>query len=41
MEKQVASYNKDAELLKMLIEKVTLILSRSEIDRFKVLFLAY
>jgi hypothetical protein len=35
MEKQVASYNKDAELLKMLIEKVTLILARSEIDRFK------
>jgi len=35
MEKQIANYNKEVELLKMLIEKVTLILAYTEIDKFR------
>jgi len=35
MEKQIANFNKEVELLKMLIEKVTLILAYTEIDKFR------
>lgn len=35
LEKEIANYKKEVELLNVLIEKITLVLSHSEIDKFK------